>query len=140
MTFPYVVEDGAAIRCLCKGCGAVLWSKYVNERGNHVQEVRDIYGDLYLAMVDAEGSLSTHSTPCCPDCAKRVLENTLSACNELEEWWGADVFHWFVEERVLGKDPDAAYRYAMKLSGDRHVVRAQRYAALDRADALGTLR
>jgi len=138
MTFPYIVEDGQAIRCLCKGCGEELWRKYVNERGSHVQELRDTYGNLTLALIDNNGSLSEHSTPCCNDCATRVLENVSNV--ELEAWWGADVFHWFVEERCLGKDPDTAYRVAMKLSGDRHVVRALRYAALDRADVLGAIR
>lgn len=138
VTFPYIVEDGTTISCLCKGCGTKLWTEYQNERGNRARETCDAYGDLYLALVDNNGTLSEHSTPCCPDCARRVLENVTLA--EVEEWWGADVFHWFVEERCLGKDPDTAYRVAMKLAGDRHVVRVQRYAAVDRRDVLGAIR
>jgi len=127
MTFPYLVEDGESVRCLCKGCGRELWREYARD-GRRVRETRPEYGDLYLAMIDDAGNLSEHSTPCCPSCADAVRAEPTSTT--LEAWWGADVFHWFIEERVLGKDPTTAYRVAMKLAGGRHPVRVRRYAPL----------
>lgn len=126
MVFPYLTVDAHDIvSCLCKGCGEWLWRKGRRADGTDVNEVRPIYGDLYLALVDNDGILSQHSTPCCPSCAKELLNG--SAIAILEEWWGADVFHWFIEARAEGKDPDTAYRITVKLQGDRHVVRALRY-------------
>lgn len=125
MTFPYIVEDGQEIRCLCKGCGDALTRQYLTRQGVRCHEIAAAYGDLYLALADSEGVVSEHSTPCCPSCAARVLGRQLTS--ELEEWWGADVFHWFVEERLQGQDPNTAYRIATKLQAGRHVVRALRY-------------
>lgn len=126
MTFPYIIEKDNAVVCVCKGCGDELWREYINERGNRCKEISERYGDLYIALVDEAGVLSEHSTPACPDCAQHVLDGNDSC---LGEWWGADVFHWFIEERVLGKDPDTAYRVANKLEGGRRPVRALRYDA-----------
>lgn len=128
MTFPYIVEDGRSIRCLCKGCGAELWRESIDDHGARVRVRHPEYGDLYLSMANREGVLSQHSTPCCPSCADRLLGKVaLQPVGEAEEWWGADVFHWFVEERCIGSSPDRAYQVAMHLQGGRHVVRVLRY-------------
>lgn len=111
MTVPYIIEDKGQVVILCKGCGEELVRASV---------AKPTYGDLYLAMIDDDGVLSQHSTPCCPSCAEQPDLN-------LQEWWDADVLHWFIEERVLGKSPDDAYKVAMKLAGGRRPVRASRY-------------
>jgi hypothetical protein len=130
MVVPYIVEEDGQARCLCIGCGETLWRTIPTRDGGRETVISaDRYGDLYLAMTDPQGVLSQHSHPTCPSCAAKALAGEV----DLEEWWAAIVLHWFVEERVRGQDPDASYRVARRLEGERRPVRALRYTPREAA-------
>lgn len=120
MTFPYItIDDRGEKRCLCKGCGAVLWSE--QPRG-FTRMIRPEYGDLTIAM-SSFGELTQHTTPCCPDCAADALEDKVP----LLDWFIADVFHWYLEEIGRGTDALLAERRALE-HAYRDPVRALGYA------------
>lgn len=127
MTVPYITENDGLVRCLCVGCGAELWKTERLRDGSTVTVTNAAYGDLYLAMIDRTGGLSEHSHPTCPACADSAIHDRVN----LDHWWDAIVLHWFIEERVRGAGPDAAYDAARRLEGNRRPVRATRYVPYD---------
>jgi len=70
MTTPYLTLEGDnVVRCLCKGCGEMLWERHAG-----ALTPSPLYGDLYLAMIAPDGSLSKHSTPLCSRCSTGALD------------------------------------------------------------------
>ncbi len=91
MVDKYIREKDGVTTVHCKGCDIPLHeTKRVG--GRTVQTMHPEYGDLYIGMLEPDGRLSKHSTPCCQKCASR---DDL----DLDTLWRLDI------EQMVRSDP-----------------------------------
>jgi len=85
------VKDGVTT-VHCKGCDVPLHeTKMVGQKS--VQTLHPEYGLLLIGMLEDDGRLSKHRTPCCPKCAEAP---------DLDAFWLAD------REEFVRTDPERA--------------------------------